>query len=144
MFIFSQGDIFFIEDHNRSIVPLEYDKIGGIKSMQWNTLPPVHVLSFKSVFHDNTEVFTERTLTSLSFSAVLSVFLCLSFLSSLSFFSFSLLPSISPLFPCLFRAFSFLSLPLTLPFFCSLSLSFFLPEGERWVAHAEITCHEVS
>ena len=134
MFIFSQGDIFIIEDHNRSIVPLEYDKIGGIKSMQWNTLPPVHVLSFKSVFHNNTEVFAERTLTSLSI--FLSLFLSRSlrlfmFIFPRLLFRFSLSLSFLRFLLCfpirLFRAFSFLSLPLTLPFFCSLSLSFFLP-----------------
>ena len=51
-----QGDLLILEDHNRAIVPLAYDEVGGIKNIAWNNLPAVKVSAFGSHHGASNEV----------------------------------------------------------------------------------------
>ena len=42
-----------LEDHNRCIVPLAHDEVGGIKNISWNTLPPVSAAAFYAHYDTN-------------------------------------------------------------------------------------------
>ncbi|KAL5247971.1 hypothetical protein ACHWQZ_G017216 [Mnemiopsis leidyi] len=61
-----KGDLLILEDHNRAVVPLAYDEVGGIKNIAWNNLPPVKVSAFGSHYGASDEVsmmvlVTQRT-----------------------------------------------------------------------------------
>ena len=51
-----QGDVIILEDHNKGIVPLAYDEVGGIKNITWNNLPPVQASAFASHYSSGSEV----------------------------------------------------------------------------------------
>ncbi|XP_063690395.1 E3 ubiquitin-protein ligase UBR5-like isoform X2 [Bolinopsis microptera] len=62
----NKGDFLILEDHNRAVVPLAYDEVGGIKNISWNNLPPVKVSAFGSHYGASHEVsmmvlVTQRT-----------------------------------------------------------------------------------
>ena len=51
-----QGDLLILEDHNKAVVPLAYDEVGGIKNIAWNNLPAVKVSAFGSHYGATHEV----------------------------------------------------------------------------------------